>query len=59
MAWIPDDDGFLRSYCNTIPTAEGGTHEAGLRAALTKGLRGYGELAGNKRAAQHHRRRRA
>ena len=40
------------SYCNTVPTAEGGTHEAGLRAALTKGLRSYGELSGNKKAAQ-------
>ncbi len=44
-------DGFLNSYCNTIPTAEGGTHEQGLRAALLRGLRGYAELSGNKRAA--------
>ncbi len=44
-------DGFLNSYCNTIPTAEGGTHEAGFRAALTRGLRAYGELTGNKRAS--------
>src|SRR5690606_15805629 len=44
-------DGFLNSYCNTIPTAEGGTHEAGLRTALTRGLRAYGELTGNRRAA--------
>jgi topoisomerase-4 subunit B len=39
-----------RYYCNTIPTPDGGTHEAGLRAALTKGIRGFGELIGNKRA---------
>lgn len=52
IAWIADADGFMNSYCNTIPTAEGGTHEAGLRAALLKGLRGYGELIGNKKASQ-------
>jgi len=45
-------DAFIRSYCNTIPTPEGGTHEAGLRIALTRGLKAYGELTGNKRAAQ-------
>lgn len=44
-------DGFTRSYCNTIPTAEGGTHEAGLRNVITKGLKSYAELTGNKRAA--------
>ena len=43
-------DGFTRSYCNTIPTNEGGTHEAGLRQALTKGLKHYGELVNNKRS---------
>ncbi len=42
----------LHSYCNTIPTPEGGTHEAGLRIALTKGLKNYAELIQNKRAAQ-------
>ncbi len=52
IAWIASDDGFLSSYCNTIPTPDGGTHEAGLRAALTKSLRSYGELVGNKRVAQ-------
>ena len=52
IAWIADDDGFTRSYCNTIPTADGGTHEAGLRTALSKGLRAYGELTNNRRAAQ-------
>ncbi|MCB1504035.1 MAG: DNA topoisomerase IV subunit B [Hyphomicrobiaceae bacterium] len=52
VAWIVDQDGFSRSYCNTIPTHEGGTHEAGLRQALTKGLRAYGELVGNRKAAQ-------
>ncbi|HPN05563.1 MAG TPA: DNA topoisomerase IV subunit B [Hyphomonadaceae bacterium] len=42
-------DGFGRTYCNTIPTPEGGTHEAGMRSALTKGLRAYGEMVGNKK----------
>ena len=44
-------DGYLLSYCNTVPTGEGGTHEAGLRNVLTRGLRAYGELVGNKRAS--------
>ncbi|MEL7488308.1 MAG: ATP-binding protein, partial [Pseudomonadota bacterium] len=50
-AGFGDADGFAHSYCNTIPTAEGGTHEAGLRTALTRGLKSYAELAGNKKAA--------
>ncbi|NNE39468.1 MAG: DNA topoisomerase IV subunit B [Marinicaulis sp.] len=50
-AGFGDADGFVQSYCNTIPTAEGGTHEAGMRAALTKGLKAYGELSGVKKAA--------
>ncbi|MBN8951990.1 MULTISPECIES: DNA topoisomerase IV subunit B [unclassified Rhizobium] len=41
----------IHSYCNTIPTPEGGTHEAGFRIALTKGLKNYAELTQNKRAA--------
>ncbi|WP_051881692.1 DNA topoisomerase IV subunit B [Parvularcula oceani] len=44
-------DGFSASYCNTIPTPEGGTHEQGLRQALTRGLRAYGEMTGVKKAA--------
>ena len=52
IAWITDEDGFSRSYCNTIPTPEGGTHEAGLRSALSKSLKAYGELTNNKKAAQ-------
>ena len=50
IAWIADDDGFLHSYCNTIPTPEGGTHEVGLRTALLRGLKDYAERVGNKRA---------
>ncbi len=52
VAWPEDEEGFSHTYCNTVPTPQGGTHEAGLRAALTRGLKGYGELTSNKRAAQ-------
>jgi len=51
VSWISDADAFCHSYCNTIPTPDGGTHEIGLRAALSKGLRAYGELVGNKKAS--------
>jgi topoisomerase-4 subunit B len=51
MAWLEDGDAALASYCNTVPTPQGGTHEAGYRAALLKGLRAWGEQRGNKRAA--------
>lgn len=51
ISWPEDGDGFIHSYCNTIPTSQGGTHETGLRAALTRSLRGYGEMTGNRRAA--------
>ena len=51
-AWLEEGEGFLHSYCNTVPTPLGGTHEAGFRAALLKGLRAWGEQRGNRRAAQ-------
>ncbi|TSJ61999.1 DNA topoisomerase IV subunit B [Starkeya sp. 3C] len=52
VAWLGDADGSISSYCNTIPTAEGGTHEAGLRSVLLKGLRDHAERTGStKRAA--------
>ena len=50
--WTPSRDGFIQSYCNTVPTPEGGTHEAGFWAAILKGIRAYGELVGNKKSAQ-------
>jgi len=50
--WTPARDGFLQSYCNTVPTPEGGTHVAGFWAAILKGIKGYGELVNNKKAAQ-------
>jgi len=52
VAWLENADGFLHSYCNTVPTAQGGTHEAGFRAALLKGLRAWGEQRGNRRVTQ-------
>ena len=51
IAWVASTDGFMSSYCNTVPTPDGGTHEAGLRVALTMGLRAYGELTGVKRVS--------
>ena len=51
VAWLDGADGFLNSYCNTVPTAQGGTHEAALRAALLKGLRAWGEQRNNRRTA--------
>ena len=52
QAGFGEADGFARSYCNTIPTPEGGTHEAGFRSAITKGIRNFGDLTGNKKAAE-------
>jgi topoisomerase-4 subunit B len=53
LHWIEGgEEGFIRSFCNTIPTAQGGTHESGLRSAILKGLRAYGEMTNNKKAAK-------
>jgi topoisomerase-4 subunit B len=49
VTWLDRGDGFLHTYCNTVPTPQGGTHEAGFRAALLKGLRSYAELKSQKR----------
>ncbi len=51
VSWTDEEDANVRSYTNTIPTPDGGTHEQGLRAALVKGIKHFGELAKNKRAA--------
>src|SRR5471032_3102594 len=51
VTWAPSRDAFTRTYCNTIPTLQGGTHEQGLRNALTKGLRAHGERANNRKTA--------
>ena len=50
VAWPLWSDGSYSWYCNTIPTPDGGTHEQGLRQALVRGLRQFGELVGNKKA---------
>ena len=50
--WTPSRDGFIQSYCNTVPTSEGGTHVAGFWIAVLKGIKVYGELINNKKAAQ-------
>jgi len=56
VTWSPigfgEADGFVSSYCNTVSTPDGGTHEAGFRAALVKGLKAYGDLSNEKRAGQ-------
>ncbi len=52
LAWTPGRDGQVSSYCNTIPTPQGGTHEAGFWSAITRGIRAHGELTGAKKAAQ-------
>jgi topoisomerase IV subunit B len=48
--WTPARDGFIQSYCNTVPTPEGGTHEGGFWAAILKGIRAYGDLVKNRKA---------
>jgi len=57
ITWSPEGfgeaDSFIRSYCNTVPTPEGGTHVAGLRAAITKGLRAYADIAGMGKKFSH------
>jgi topoisomerase-4 subunit B len=50
--WTPSRDGFMQSYCNTVPTPEGGTHELGFWSAILKGIKSYGELISNKKASQ-------
>src|SRR5665811_1671678 len=51
LSWTADADGFLQSYCNTIPTADGGTHESGLRTALLRGLKDHAARAGQEKRA--------
>jgi topoisomerase-4 subunit B len=51
VTWAPSRDPFTRSYCNTIPTPQGGTHEQGLRNALVKALRSHGERTNNRKTA--------
>ena len=48
VCWPDDEQGFLNSYCNTIPTAEGGTHEQGMKTAMLRGLKSYADMSGSK-----------
>ncbi len=53
MTWLEDGDaGFISSFCNTISTPQGGTHETGLKTALTRSLRSYAEMVGNRKSAE-------
>jgi len=53
LTWLgPGEDSFFHSYCNTVPTPSGGTHENGFRQAITKGMRVYGELKGQKKVSE-------
>ncbi|MGH1399341.1 MAG: DNA topoisomerase IV subunit B [Alphaproteobacteria bacterium] len=52
IAWPSYGDGFSHTYCNTIPTPQGGTHDSGFRTAILRGVKAYGEMIGNKKAAQ-------
>ncbi|HZD91067.1 MAG TPA: DNA topoisomerase IV subunit B, partial [Pseudolabrys sp.] len=51
IAWTADQDGFVQSYCNTIPTPDGGTHESGLRSALLRGLKDHASRVGQEKRA--------
>lgn len=51
ITWPENENGFCHSYCNTVITPMGGTHETGFKAALLKGLKEYGEMVNNKKAA--------
>ena len=52
VAWPEDEEDFFSSYCNTVPTPQGGTHETGLRTALSRGFKAYAELINNKAASK-------
>lgn len=52
VAWPTEGEAHSSFYCNTVPTPDGGTHEQGLRNGLLRALKGYGDLTGNRRAAQ-------
>jgi topoisomerase-4 subunit B len=52
VCWPRDEETFSHTYCNTIPTPDGGTHDNGIRAALAKGIRAFGDMSGNRKASQ-------
>ncbi len=51
IAWNNKNDSLMQSYCNTIPTSMGGTHEAGLKTALLRGIKTFSEMVGNKKGS--------
>ena len=51
VTWPEDENGFCHSYCNTVLTPQGGTHELGFKSALLRGLKEYADMAGVKKAA--------
>lgn len=51
ITWPQDGEGFSHSYCNTIPTPQGGTHESGLRTALSRSMKSYGDMTGAKKSS--------
>ena len=51
ICWPQDEEGFVNSYCNTIPTPQGGSHESALRSALARGLKNYADMTGMKKAS--------
>ena len=51
VSWPSDETGFTSFYCNTVPTPQGGSHEQGLRSGLSRSLKAYGELVGNRKKA--------
>ncbi|MCG8593360.1 MAG: DNA topoisomerase IV subunit B [Kiloniellales bacterium] len=52
ISWPASEDGFVHSYCNTVPTSQGGSHESGLRSGMLRSLKAYGDLVGNRRAGK-------
>ncbi|MDJ0934342.1 MAG: DNA topoisomerase IV subunit B [Kiloniellales bacterium] len=52
ISWPASEDGFVHSYCNTVPTSQGGSHESGLRSGMLRSLKAYGDLVGNRRASK-------
>ncbi|MDJ0609143.1 MAG: DNA topoisomerase IV subunit B [Kiloniellales bacterium] len=52
ITWPMDEEGFVSSYCNTVPTGDGGSHEQGLRSGLLRSMKAYGELIGNRKTGQ-------
>ena len=52
ISWPASEEGFVHSYCNTVPTSQGGSHESGLRSGMLRSLKAYGDLVGNRRASK-------